>query len=61
MPPDSPPPTAPDLTKVPTAELEREIALLQQIQKINSPRTDVWKRASEQLAPLFAEMKRRQR
>ncbi len=43
-----------------TAELVKEIQLLQNIQKTLHHSHPEWKKASEQLAPRFAEMARRQ-
>ena len=43
-----------------TAEILREIEQLQEIQKTHAPSTPAWQTASELLAPLFAEMAKRE-
>jgi hypothetical protein len=43
-----------------TKELMREIELLQNIQKQHPQQSMAWRFASRKLAPLFAEMARRQ-
>lgn len=48
------------MEQMPTAELERSISALQAIQMRNSPKTAKWQKASEFLAPMFAEMAKRQ-
>ncbi len=43
-----------------TTEIMQRIRDLQDIQKANSPGSPLWEAASKELAPLFAEMARRQ-
>jgi hypothetical protein len=43
-----------------TKDLLRSIKALQAIQMRNSPKSAKWQKASEFLAPMFAEMARRQ-
>ena len=49
-----------NMDKIVTAQLLRDIAVLQAIQMRNSPKTAKWQKASEFLAPMFVEMARRQ-
>jgi alkyl hydroperoxide reductase subunit AhpC len=50
-----------EIEQLKTSELERHIRALQTIQKRNSPKTAKWQKASEFLAPMFAEMAKRQK
>lgn len=49
------------MEQVKTEELVRRIEELQNVQKRNSPKTQAWADASKALAPLFAEMAKRQK
>lgn len=48
------------MDQMPTSEIEAQIAELQAIQKTHHHSQPAWQTASEMLAPLFAEMARRQ-
>lgn len=49
------------LTSLQTIALMARIAALQKVQKRNPQNSPAWQEASAELAPLFAEMARRQR
>lgn len=47
--------------KMDTAEIEKEISDLQEVQKTHAPKSRAWKMSSDLLKPLMWEMARRQR